>query len=648
MANLVGRRRRDESSEPMNPDEQAQRNRTRKRVLIATIVALPLLIAAYVLILLSSLPNTPGVQLTNNQFSAALKQGRISNATILGADLRIAGRWTRGQYWVAYDSPVSPLYAEMLSQVEAAGVPFQVDQQSLRQLLVPASFLLPSLIVVDGILIAFVLFGVATTPLSGIGRANARRFSGATRITFDDVAGLDEPVEELREVSDYLANPDRFVSMGASIPKGILLSGAPGCGKTLLARAVAGESKVPFFSISGSDFVEIFVGVGAARIRDLFAVAKESSPAIVFIDELDAVGRGRLAVGGQDEREATLNQLLVEMDGFESGTGVVVIAATNRIDVLDPALLRPGRFDRRVVVDRPDIRGREGILSIHARGKPMAADVDLNTVARRTAGFSGADLANVVNEAALLAARRSVPEIGSTHLVEAIERVLAGPERRSRILGPEERHRIAVHESGHAVVGTALAAHDPVEKVSIIQRGNSGGMTWMVPEGDQFVHTRSQLLARITGLLAGRAAEELLVSEVSSAAENDLERATRLARWMVARLGMSDLGPISVHGVDHGDGHVPPPSEELVAHIDAAAGKLLDEAGSRAREVLRLHREILEGLTTKLVEVESLEGPELRAILAPIGGAPASNGAGDAPPLDTVPPAVADESPAVT
>ena len=643
------RRRRAADRQPATVDEQTQRARLRKRVLVATLTALPLLIVAYVLILLASLPNTAGTELTNNQFAAALHEGRITNATILSVDLRIAGHWTDGRYWVAYDSPTSPLYAELLSQMQQANIPYQVDQQSLRQLIIPASIILPSLIVVDGILAAFVLFGVVnSSPLERFGRARARRFTGQTRITFADVAGLDEPVEELREVSEYLANPDRFVAMGAAVPKGILLSGPPGCGKTLLARAVAGESEVPFFSISGSDFVEIFVGVGAARIRDLFEVAKESAPAIVFIDELDAVGRGRLAVGGQDEREATLNQLLVEMDGFESGSGVVVIAATNRVDVLDPALLRPGRFDRRVTVDRPDIRGRVGILSIHAGGKPVAAEVDLTQIARRTAGFSGADLANVVNEAALLAARRGAPEIGSTHLVEAIERVLAGPERRSRILGAEDRLRLAAHEAGHAVVAAALPAADPVEKVSIISRGHAGGMTWVVPEGDQWMLTRSQLQSRIIGLLGGRAAEQLLVSEVSTAAEDDLERATTLARRMVARLGMSELGPISVHSLDTTEGTVPRPSEELIARIDAEATKLLDDASTQAGELLRLHRAALEALVAKLVEAESLEGAELRAILAPIAGVPEDESSAVKEPREVVPTTPADESPVVT
>ena len=649
MVSLGSRRRREESPEPLADDDGSRRARLRKRVLIATLTALPLLLAAYILILLYSLPSTAGTQLTNDQYAAALHQGRVTSATIYSVDLRIAGRWTGGRYWVAYDSPTSPLYAEMLSQIQQANVPYEVNQQSLRQLIIPASIILPSLIVVDGILAAFVMFGVVSnTPLDGFGRSNARRFSGHTRITFADVAGLDEPVEELREVSDYLSNPDRFTAMGAAVPKGILLSGPPGCGKTLLARAVAGESEVPFFSISGSDFVEIFVGVGAARIRDLFKVAKESAPAIVFIDELDAVGRGRLAVGGQDEREATLNQLLVEMDGFESGSGVVVIAATNRIDVLDPALLRPGRFDRRVSVDPPDIRGRAGILSIHASGKPLADDVDLQQIARRTAGFSGADLANVVNEAALLAARRGSPEIGPSFLLEAIERVLAGPERRSRILGPEDRLRVAVHEAGHAVVIAAVGSGERVDKVSIISRGQAAGLTWLLPEGDQAVFTRSQLIGRITGLLGGRAAEQLLVSEVTNGAEDDLERAMNLARRMVARLGMSDLGPISVRGLDGGDDMVPPPSHELVARIDVEAGKLLTEAGVHAGELLRAHRPVLETLVAKLVETESVEGAALRAILAPITGAPEDESPAAAPSDEEVPATPAGETPAVS
>ena len=641
-----GRQRKERA--PDVTDESSHRARLRKRVLIATLTALPLLIAAWVLVLVYSIPNTAGTQLTNRQFTAALHQGRITSATIYSVDLRIGGRWTGGRYWVAYDSPTSPLYAEMLSQVQQANVPYEVDQQTLRQVLPTTTYILPALIIVDGILIAYILVGVANTPMRDFQRARARRFSGQTRITFADVAGLDEPVEELHEISEYLANPARFASMGAAVPKGILLSGPPGCGKTLLARAVAGESEVPFFSISGSDFVEMFVGVGAARIRDLFEVAKESVPAIVFIDELDAVGRGRLAVGGQDEREATLNQLLVEMDGFESGSGVVVIAATNRIDVLDPALLRPGRFDRRVTVDLPDLRGRVGILAIHASGKPLAADVDLSNIAKRTAGFSGADLANVINEAALLAARARDPEIGTSHLVEAIERVLAGPQRRSRILGPEDRFRLAVHEAGHAVASTALDAGDAVERVSIISRGQAGGSTWFVPEGDQVMVTRSTLLARITYLLGGRAAEQLLVSEVSSAAEDDLDRATKLARWMVARLGMSELGPISVHAVNDVDEAVPPASAELLGRIDAEASRILEEAGSRAAEVLRAHRPVLEALVAKLVESESLDGAALQAVLAPMTGASEEDVRSATPSREKARAAPAGETPAVS
>jgi cell division protease FtsH len=451
--------------------------------------------------------------------------------------------------------------------------------------------------------------------------------SGESKITFSDVAGVDEAIEELAEVRDYLRAPDKFLAMGASVPKGILLTGPPGCGKTLLARALAGESDVPFFSMSGSDFVEIFVGVGAARIRDFFVVAKEAAPCICFIDELDAVGRGRtaMAVGGQDEREATLNSLLVELDGFESGSGVVVLAATNRPDILDSALLRPGRFDRRVSIDRPDVRGREGILGIHARGKPLAPEVDMAQVAKRTVGFTGADLANVVNEAALLAARRAAAQIEPRHLFEAIERVVAGPERRSRILSPQDRHRIAYHEAGHAIASTALPGADRVGKLSIVARGHAGGFTWLVPEGDQASVTRSQLLDRIAAMLGGRASEELVTGEVSSGAQADLEHAVQLARRMVADFGMSErLGPYIVKPLTNGyqgewgQGY----SERIASEVDAEAQSILTAAAVRSRAALEANRVLLDRIAQQLMEVESLEGDLLDELLLGVQSVP--------------------------
>ncbi|HEV2068466.1 MAG TPA: AAA family ATPase, partial [Acidimicrobiales bacterium] len=431
----LSRRRRAEDVQGDDSDgEGLQEPNNRRRALVLCTLALPFLVAFYALVLWWSNPHTPGDELRIDEFTTLLSQGRIQDAEILETDNRIVGRYDGGRYWVAYSGANETIFARLTSALEDAGVPFSVTQQPLKNLVVPVTLLLPALIIVDGLFILFLLFGRGGDGFTAFGRSRARRLqSGDSKITFGDVAGLDEAIEELVEVRDYLGNADKFLAMGASVPKGILLTGPPGCGKTLLARGLAGESNVPFFSISGSDFVEIFVGVGPARIRDFFKVATEAAPCIVFIDELDAVGRGRgtHSLGGTDEREATLNQLLVEMDGFESGMGVVVLAATNRPDILDPALLRPGRFDRRVSIDRPDLRGREGILAIHVRGKPLADDVDMGQVARRTVGFSGADLANVVNEAALLAARRGASVIEMRYFLEAIERLMAGPERRS-------------------------------------------------------------------------------------------------------------------------------------------------------------------------------------------------------------------------
>ena len=444
------------------------------------------------------------------------------------------------------------------------------------------------------------------------------------KVKFGDVAGVDEAVEELKEIRDFLAEPERFHKLGARIPRGVLLVGPPGTGKTLLAKAVAGEAGVPFFSISGSDFVEMFVGVGASRVRDLFKQAKAAAPAIVFIDEIDAVGRQRGAGlgGGHDEREQTLNQLLVEMDGFEQNEAVILIAATNRPDILDPALLRPGRFDRQVTVDRPDVKGREQIIRVHAEGKPLAGDIDFGTLAKLTPGFTGADLMNLMNEAALLAARRHRPNISMDEIEEAMERVIAGPERKSRVLTEKERKTIAYHESGHALVGHILENSDPVHKISIISRGQALGYTLQLPEEDHFLSTRNGMLDQIAVLLAGRTAEELFCDDITTGASNDLERATKMARQMVTRLGMSDALGTQVFGeaqhqvflgrdyADHQDY-----STETAKRIDDEVERIMREAHVRARRVLEEYRDRMVTMATVLLARETVEGAAVNALL---------------------------------
>jgi cell division protease FtsH len=447
------------------------------------------------------------------------------------------------------------------------------------------------------------------------------------KVTFADVAGADEAVEELQEIKEFLESPAKFQAMGAKIPKGVLLFGPPGTGKTLLARAVAGEAGVPFFSISGSDFVEMFVGVGASRVRDLFEQAKTSAPAIIFVDEIDAVGRHRGAGlgGGHDEREQTLNQLLVEMDGFDTRAGVILIAATNRPDILDPALLRPGRFDRQIVVDSPDLEGRRAILNVHAKGKPLAKGVELEVLARRTPGFTGADLANLMNEAALLTARHGFKEIGMPQLEEAIDRVIAGPERKSRLISDDEKRVIAYHEGGHALVGHALPHADPIHKVSIIPRGRALGWTLALPEQDKYLVTRSELRDQLTMLMGGRTAEELIFHDPTTGAQNDIERASQIARSMVTEYGMSDLiGPQQL-GHKNGEvflgrdlGHQPNYSEEVAARIDAEVRRLIDEAHTEALDILTENRKVLDRLANALVEKETLDTPEVMEVLGPV------------------------------
>ncbi len=457
-------------------------------------------------------------------------------------------------------------------------------------------------------------------------RSRARMFKpGEKRVTFKDVAGVDEAVEELQEVVDFLKNPLKYNRIGARMPKGILLVGPPGTGKTLLARAVAGEANVPFFHISGSDFVELFVGVGAARVRDLFNQAKSNAPCIVFIDEIDAVGRHRGAGlgGGHDEREQTLNQLLVEMDGFDSKEGIIVMAATNRPDILDPALLRPGRFDKKVVVDPPDIRGREEILKIHMRGKPISDDVDVKILAKRTTGFVGADLENLINEAALLAAREGRSVISMKDFEEAIDRVIAGPARKSRVISQKEKEIIAYHEVGHAIVSTVLPNADPVHRISIIPRGYKAlGYTLQLPHEDKYLISKQEMLDKISTMLGGRAAEEIVFGDITSGAANDIERATEMARAMVCELGMSErLGPLSwgktekevFLGKDLA--RIRNFSEEVASEIDEEVKNIVTKCYNRAKEILRNHRHQMDRIVEILLEKETIEGDELREIL---------------------------------
>jgi cell division protease FtsH len=513
----------------------------------------------------------------------------------------------------------------LVNQLEAAHVTFSgVHPSFLSQILY--AWLLPiGLMVVLWMLLSRGLRGAGQSVMS-FGKSRARLVADRdTGVTFNDVAGCDEAKYELQEVVDFLKNPDRYVALGAKIPKGVLLLGLPGTGKTLLSRAVAGEAKVPFFSLSGSDFVEMFVGVGAARVRDLFEQAQRQAPCIIFIDELDAIGRERgIHVGAvNDEREQTLNQLLVEMDGFQANVGVILLAATNRPEVLDKALLRPGRFDRQVVVDVPDLDGRQAILRVHCRGKPLAGDVDLRKIAQGTPGFSGADLANAVNEAALLAARRNSLQVTQHDLEEAVEKVVAGPERKSRRLDAEAKRRVAYHEVGHALVAAYSPHADPVQKISIVPRGRAAlGYTLQLPSDDQFLLTRSELVDRIKGALGGRASEELIFGEVSTGAENDLERATTLARRMVCLYGMGESVGL-VHCAQRPAMFLPAAdgtgqtdcSPQTARDIDREVKKLLDAAYHDAQELLRQHHDDLVRVAEQLLKVESLDGATFRQLL---------------------------------
>ncbi len=570
--------------------------------------------------------------LSINQVASDIQQGKVER--LIEDDNRLQVVYTDGTEKISHKEP----NATLVDQLKALGVATdQLNANKVKIEVKPPSAWLGIATALGYILPFIILGGVfwfvfrqaqgSNNAALSFGKSRARMFTGdQPTVTFADVAGVEEAKEELKEVVEFLREPEKFISLGARIPKGVLLVGPPGTGKTLLAKAVSGEAGVPFFSISGSEFVEMFVGVGASRVRDLFDQAKRHSPCIVFVDEIDAVGRQRGAGlgGSHDEREQTLNQMLVEMDGFDTDTNVIIMAATNRPDILDPALLRPGRFDRRVVLDRPDMRGREAILKVHVKGKPLAPEVDLGVLARSTPGFVGADLENLVNESAILAARRNKKLIGQAELEEAIERVIAGPERKSRLISEEEKRIVAYHEAGHAVVMNTLPEADPVHKVSIIARGMAGGYTMALPEEDRTLMPRKKLMADMVGLLGGRAAEEIVFDDITSGASNDLERVTRMARAMVTRLGMSEqLGPM-VYGqkeelifLGREISEQRDYSEAVAEQIDQEVRRLVNDAYNRSRQVLLEYRDKLDAVAQRLLEVETIGREEFESIFPP-------------------------------
>ena len=564
--------------------------------------------------------------LTLDEFRTELGDGNVETAEIKDRDNEVRGELRDGTEYVA----VYPTeFADELTDEIANAVPpveLSVDQQQESFWISLAASLLPILLLVGVFVFVMSQMQGGGGRVMKFGKAKTKKVdSDQPSVTFADVAGADEAVEELQEIKDFLKSPAKFQALGAKIPKGVLLYGPPGTGKTLLARAVAGEADAPFFSISGSDFVEMFVGVGASRVRDLFEQAKAAAPAIIFVDEIDAVGRHRGAGlgGGHDEREQTLNQLLVEMDGFDVSGGVILIAATNRPDILDPALLRPGRFDRQIVVDRPDLQGRRAILNVHAKGKPLDHDVDLDVVARRTPGFTGADLANLMNEAALLSARRGGQQIDMRVLSDAMDRVIAGAERKHRLMSDKEKQVIAYHESGHALVGHLLPNTDPIHKVSIIARGRALGWTLALPTEDKYLNTRSELRDQLAMLLGGRTAEELIFGDPTTGASDDIDRATQIAMAMVTEYGMSEaLGPRRL-GHKSGEvflgkemGHEPNYSDQVASDIDDEVRRLIDEAHDEAAEILTLHRATLDRMAESLMEHETLDEDMLNELFA--------------------------------
>jgi cell division protease FtsH len=582
--------------------------------------------------------STAKESLTINQVAQAVGDGRVSRIVIEENDsIRVIYNGGDETGMEAYKESNETLVQQLL----ALGVsPEKLSPENVKIEVKPPSqwagiisgalYILPVLFMAGVLWFIFRQAQGSNNAAMSFGKSKARMFSGEhPTVTFADVAGIEESKQELAEIVEFLKEPQKFIQLGARIPKGVLLVGPPGTGKTLLAKAVSGEAGVPFFSISGSEFVEMFVGVGASRVRDLFEQAKRHSPCIVFVDEIDAVGRQRGAGlgGSHDEREQTLNQMLVEMDGFDTDTNVIIIAATNRPDILDPALLRPGRFDRRVTLDRPDMKGREAILKVHAKGKPLEPNVDLGSLARGTPGFVGADLENMVNEGAILAARRNKKSIGQPELEEAIERVVMGPERKSRLISDEEKRIIAYHEAGHAVVMNAIAEADPVQKITILGRGQAGGLTWSRPEDDRLLTSRKKLIASLAGMLGGRVAEEIVFDDITSGASSDIERVTQIARMMVTRLGMSsEMGPMTYGQKEEmiflgrEISEQRDYSEVVAQRIDNEVRKIVDDSYKLTRKLLTKYRKQLDAVAQKLLEVETLTREEFEAIFPPPDG----------------------------
>ena len=599
-------------------------------VIVALLIVLPLV---WLLFLVPQVLPASQVDTPINQVAARVQAGEVRSIVVTDDVLKV--HLSDGTTLVSRKEPGVPLVDVLrgygVGDEQIAQLDVLVEENSRWGWLSSLVWVLPVLLVV--VLLLFVgrqssSSGAPDQTLSFL-KSRAQRIVGnRPRVRYDDVAGADEAKEELAEVVEFLKSPARFAALGARVPRGVLLVGPPGTGKTLLARAVAGEAGVPFFSISGSEFVEMFVGVGASRVRDLFDQAKRNAPCIVFIDEIDAVGRQRGIGfgGGHDEREQTLNQILVEMDGFDKHTNIVVMAATNRADILDPALQRPGRFDRRVVLDSPDVRGRLEILKVHSRGKPLAQDADLERLARETPGFSGADLENVVNEAAILSGRHGGREIRMAELEEAVDRVLAGPERRSRLITPRERTITAYHEMGHALVAHSLENVDPVHKVSVVPRGSSGGHTRLLPAGERGLWTRSQLADLLAFALGGMAAEELVFGETTTGPGSDLQQATEMAHKMVCEYGMSaELGPVVLRQPSLHDGNQGF-SDQTASRIDAEVAGLVGQARARAKAILSPQRALLDELAHLLTQRETLQGDELRALLDGKGVASVGSG----------------------